>query len=162
MAERKVERFWSKRGENSLKYWYQAQSPIRVVFNFLVIWLAKYMPSLATKRTLYRLAGMKVGEDVSVGLGVTFDIFFPELIEIGKNTVIGYDTLVLTHEFLQREWRKGKVRIGKDVMIGSRVLILPGVKIGDRATVSSYSLVNRDVKPGEFVGGIPIKSLRKA
>jgi acetyltransferase-like isoleucine patch superfamily enzyme len=161
MGEREVKKFWARRGENSLKYWYRAQSPLRVVLNFLVIWLAKYVPSLGVKRGLYRLVGMKIGKDVSVGLGVTFDIFFPGLIEIGSNTIIGYDTLLLTHEFLQKEWRKGKVRIGKDVMIGSRVLVLPGVRIGDRAKVASYSLVNRDVKPGEFVGGVPIKSLKK-
>ena len=160
MAKREVERFWEKREGNSLKYWYQARSPIFVVFNFLVIWLAKYMPSLAVKRTLYRMAGIKVGNGVSVGLGATFDIFFPELIEIGDNTVIGYDTLLLAHEFLVREWRKGKVRVGKNVMIGARVLVLPGVTIGDGAVVAGYSLVNRDVKPGEFVGGVPIKTIR--
>ena len=161
MGEREVKRFWARRGENSLKHWHRAQNPLRVVLNFLAIWLAKYVPSLGVKRSLYRMVGMKIGKDVSVGLGVTFDIFFPELIEIGSNTIIGYDTLLLTHEFLQKEWRKGKVRIGKDVMIGSRVLVLPGVRIGDRARVASYSLVNRNVKPGEFVGGVPIKSLKK-
>jgi acetyltransferase-like isoleucine patch superfamily enzyme len=41
-------------------------------------------------------------------------------------------------------------------------MILPGVTIGDGAKVAAYSLVNRNVKPGEFVGGIPIKTLKKA
>ncbi|MFQ5648162.1 MAG: acyltransferase, partial [Candidatus Aenigmatarchaeota archaeon] len=159
MGKRKVEVFWEKRGGNSLKYWHRARNPLRVIANFLVIWLAKYCPSLAVKRGLYRLVGMKVGRDVSVGLGATFDIFFPELIEIGDNSIIGFDALVLAHEFLVERARKGKVRIGKGVLIGARVLILPGVKIGDGAKVASYSLVNRDVKPGEFVGGIPIRSL---
>ena len=108
------------------------------------------------------MVGVRIGKDVSVGLGVVLDIFFPEMIEIEENTVIGYDTLILAHEFLIKEWRKGKVRIGKDVMIGARSLILPGVKIGDGAKVAAYSLVNRDVKPGEFVGGVPIKSIKKS
>ena len=28
------------------------------------------------------------------------DYFFPELIEIGENSIIGMDTMILTHEFL--------------------------------------------------------------
>jgi acetyltransferase-like isoleucine patch superfamily enzyme len=159
-GKREVEAFWERRGENSLKHWARARHPARVMWNFLLIWLAKYCPSLAVKRGLYRTAGMKIGKDVSVGLGVTFDIFFPELIEVGDNSIIGYDSLVLTHEFLVDKARKGRVTIGKGVLIGSRCLILSGVRIGDGAKVSSYSLVNRDVKPGEFVGGIPIRTLR--
>jgi acetyltransferase-like isoleucine patch superfamily enzyme len=158
-AKREVERFWDKRGENSLRRWHKVRNPITVSRNFLLIWLAKYAPSLRLKRGLYRMSGMKVGRGVSVGIGAVFDLFFPELIEIGDNTIIGYDTLVLSHEFLQDEWRKGRVRIGKDVMVGARSIVMPGVTIGDGAKVASYSLVNRDVKPGEFVGGIPIKSL---
>ncbi len=158
-AKREVERFWAKRGENSLREWKRVRNPLRVARNFLLIWTAKYAPSLRTKRMLYRLSGMKVGKGVSVGIGAVFDLFFPEMIEIGDNTIIGYETLVLSHEFLQKEWRKGPVRIGKDVMIGARSLIMPGVKIGDGAKVASYSLVNRDVEPGEFVGGIPIRKL---
>ena len=158
-VKRDVKVFLVKRDENSLKHWHGARNPIRVVVNFLVIWLCKYLPSLALKRLLYRAIGVKIGKDVSVGLGVTFDIFFPELIEIDDNSIIGYDSLILTHEFLIKEWRKGRVRIGKNVMIGSWVLILPGVEIGDGAKIASYSLVNRDVKPGEFIGGIPIKKI---
>jgi acetyltransferase-like isoleucine patch superfamily enzyme len=33
------------------------------------------------------------------------------------------------------------------------------VVVGAGATVSAMSLVNRDVPPGAFVGGIPIKRL---
>ena len=161
MGKRKVEDFWRKREHNSLKYWHMVRNPVVVAVNFLLIWLAKYTPSLQAKRALYRATGMKVGSNASVGVGVTFDIFFPELIEIGENSIIGYDVLVLSHEFLVDRARKGKVRIGKDVLVGARSLILPGVRIGDGAKVASYSLVNRDVKPGEFVGGIPIKTLKK-
>ena len=159
-SQRTVKRFWVKKDENSLKHWYRVRNPLRVIMNFLVIWLAKYCPSLTFKRWLYRLVGVKIGRGVSVGLGVTFDIFFPGLIEIGDNSIIGYDSLILTHEFLMKEWRKGKVKIGKNVMIGAWSLIMPGVKIGDGAKIASYSLVNRDVKAGEFVGGVPARKIK--
>ena len=47
--------------------------------------------------------------------------------------------------------------IGKNVLIGANTTILPGVKIGDGAIVSAASLVNRDIPPGVFAGGNPVK-----
>ncbi len=158
MRKLKVIRFSGK--GNSLLYWHRVKNPLVVTYNFILIYLAKYMPSLTIKRILYRMTGMKVGRDVSIGLGATFDIFFPELIEIGDNTIIGFNSTILAHEFLQNELRTGNVKIGKDVMIGANSTVLPGVRVGDSAKISAMSLVNRNVKRGDFVGGIPIKQIK--
>lgn len=146
---------------NSLQYWHKMISPLRVVRNFLCIYAAKYSPSLALKCVLYRLTGMRVGKHVSVGLGVVFDIFYPHLITIEDNAVIGYASTVLAHEFLVREWRTGPVLIGRDVMIGANSTVLAGVTIGDGATVSAMTLVNRHVPAGAMVGGVPGRILRR-
>ena len=66
----------------------------------------------------------------------------------------------MCHEFLIKELRVGKIQIGADVMIGANTTILPGVTIGDKAVIAAGSLVNRDVQPGEFVGGVPIRTLQ--
>lgn len=156
---RRVERHQA--GEvNSLWYWYKTVNPLKVVLNFIVIYIARFVPWLPLKNSLYRVIGMKVGKNVSVGLMAMFDIFFPELIEIGDNTIIGYNSTVLAHEYMVKEWGKGKVVIGKDVTIGANVTVLPGVIIGNGATVSACSLVNSDVPENSFVGGIPIKPLK--
>ncbi len=147
-------------GKNPMQYWHRIKNPLRVVFNFIVIYACRFLPSLTLKNALYRLVGMRIGRDVSVGLMAMFDIFFPEFIEIGDNTVIGYNATVLAHEYLVKEWRRGKVKIGKDVMIGSNATVLAGVEIGDGAIVSACSLVNKDVEPGAFVGGVPVRELR--
>ena len=146
--------------ENALSYWWKTVHPIRVMWNFIWIYLAKYTPSLALKRLLLRLTGMSVGKTVSVGLAVVFDVFFPEEIKIGDNSIIGYNSVVLAHEFMVDEWRKGPVHIGNNVSIGANVTILPGVVIGDGATVSAMSLVNKDIPPGEFWGGVPARKLK--
>jgi len=144
---------------NSMRYWYKIRSPIRVALNFLVFYACRFLPSLGIKNLLYRILGMKVGRDVSIGLGAMFDIFFPELIEIGENSIIGYNVVILAHEYLTREWRRGKVSIGRNVMVGANATILPGVTIGDGATVYANSLVNRDVEPNSRVAGVPIEEV---
>ena len=145
---------------NSLWYWYKTVNPIKVVVNFIVIYLARFVPWLPLKNTLYRWIGIKVGKNVSVGLMVMFDIFFPELIEIKDNTIIGYNSTILAHEYMVKEWRTGKVIIGENVTIGANVTILPGVMVGDNAIVSTCSLVNKDVPKDSFMGGIPIHKLK--
>ncbi|MDD1721519.1 MAG: acyltransferase [Euryarchaeota archaeon] len=103
---------------------------------------------------------MKIGKDVSVGLEVTFDIFFPELIEIADNSVIGFRSTVLCHEFLVDTWKVGAVKIGRNVLVGANSTILAGVTIGDGARVSACSLANRDIASGVLVGGVPARELR--
>jgi acetyltransferase-like isoleucine patch superfamily enzyme len=146
---------------NALWYFPQVTGGhLRVARNAVVIQLARYTPSLALKNMLYRLIGARVGRYASVGLMVMFDIFFPQDITLGDNCIIGYHSTVLCHEFTRYEWRRGPVWIGHDVTIGANTTILPGVVIGDGATVSAMSLVNRDIPPGAFVGGVPVRMLR--
>lgn len=144
---------------NSMAAWHRAKNPFVVVFNFVLISLAKIVPSLSLKRSLLRLSGMKVGRNVSIGLGAMFDIFFPELITLEDNCIIGYNATVLAHEFLLHEYRTGAVIIGSSTLVGANSTILPGITIGPNAVVSACSLVNRDVKAGSFVGGVPIREI---
>ncbi|HEY8395032.1 MAG TPA: acyltransferase [Thermaerobacter sp.] len=157
---RRLQRFRTPPGRNSLHYWRQAKSLPRVAWNFVIISLARITPWLEVKNAMYRLLGMKVGRDVAFGLMAMVDIFWPELIEVGDNSIIGYNTVLLAHEFLIDEYRVGPVVIGRNVMIGANCTILPGVVIGDGAVVSAHSLVNRDVPPGAVVGGVPARPLQ--
>ncbi len=146
---------------NSLWHWTSVKNPLRVALNFILVYSARYLPSLRLKNIFYRLAGARVGRNVSVGLGAVLDVFFPELIEIGENSVIGYNTAILAHEFLSKEWRTGKVVIGKNVLIGANCLVMPGVRIGDNATIAAFSLVNRDVPANAVFGGVPARTIKQ-
>lgn len=133
----------------------------RATWNVAVITLGNYIPWMGLKNALYRRGlGMKIGRDASLGYSVTLDILFPHLISIGENSLIGFGTTILCHEFLVGEYRIGPVSIGRDAMIGANCTILPGVAVGDGAVVGAHSLVNRDVPPGAFVGGVPAHPLR--
>lgn len=154
---RKTTRF-PVEGANSLWHVYKTVPFWKVVKNFIVIQLARYTPFLGMKNWLYRqFLRMKVGEQTSFALMVMLDVMFPEKISVGRNTVIGYNTTILAHEYLIKEYRLGPVVIGDEVMIGANSTILPGITIGDGAIVSAGTLVHKDVPPGYFVGGNPMR-----
>ncbi|ELK42437.1 hypothetical protein D478_09093 [Brevibacillus agri BAB-2500] len=140
---------------------YRTVSFWKVMKNFIVIQLARYTPFPSWKNWMYRtFLRMEVGQETAVALMVMMDTMFPELIKIGKNSVIGYNTTILAHEYLVEEYRLGEVRIGDRVLIGANSTILPGVTIGDGAIVAAGTVVHKDVAPGSFVGGNPMQVIR--
>ncbi|MEH6888950.1 DapH/DapD/GlmU-related protein [Bacillus sp. JJ864] len=145
-------------GANSLWNVYKTVSFWKVMKNFIVIQIARYTPFLRMKNWLYcTFLRMKIGEQTSFALMVMPDIMFPEKITVGRNSIIGYNTTLLAHEYLITEYRLGEIIIGDEVMIGANSTILPGIVIGDGAIVSAGTLVHRDVPSGAFVGGNPMR-----
>lgn len=143
---------------NSLWQIYQTVSFWKVAKNFVIIQAARYTPFLGMKNWLYRtFLRMTVGKQTAFALMVMPDVMFPEKIKIGTNSVIGYNTTILAHEYLIKEYRIGEVIIGDEVLIGANSTILPGITIGDHAIVSAGTLVHKDVPPGSFVGGNPMQ-----
>jgi len=161
LENRSLEIIKTPKGKNSLRFVWKHRDPLRTTFNFLVIWIAKYVPSMEFKRDLLGFTKMKLGKNVSIGLAAVFDIFYPELIEIGENSIVGYNTTILAHEFLINELRTGKVKIGKNVMVGANCTILAGVEIGDGSTVSAATLVDKSIPVGSFAKGNPMVVKKK-
>ena len=90
-------------------------------------------------------------------------------VELGDAVRIGAHTSLLafnhgmddpdTEIFRQPLTAQG-IQVGNDVWIGSHVVVLDGVSIGDRAVVGAGSVVTRNVPAGAVVGGNPAKVLR--
>jgi len=140
---------------NSLQYWTEARNPVRIVLNFLAVQVIKYSPILRVKAWLLRRLGAEVGANVSLALSATPDVFWPELITIEDDAIVGYDATILCHEFLHDEYRTGAVLVGERAMIGAGAVVLPGVEIGAGASVAANSLVAEDVPEGATVAGVP-------
>ena len=144
---------------NSLRGWTDAKPVPRVVLNYLLVLVVRIAPSLRVRNWALRRLGVTVGAGVSWGLEATPDVFWPELITLGDDVVIGYDSVVLCHEFLQDEYRTGAVDVGDRAMIGAKAVVLPGVRIGADAEVAANSLVTRDVPAGTTVAGVPAQPM---
>ncbi len=140
---------------NSLHRWYEIRNPLRVTMNYIVILLCRISPSLRLKRFLLRRLGVSVGSGVAFGLESTPDVFWPELVTVEDDAVIGYDATLLCHEFLREEYRTGAVVIREGAMIGAGAIVLPGVEVGENAQVAANSLVTEDVPPETTVAGVP-------
>jgi maltose O-acetyltransferase len=91
-------------------------------------------------------------------------------ISIGDDVMIGPDVQMYTrnhrHDRIDvpmnqqgyEEYRK--IVIERDVWIGARVIILPGVRIGEGSIVGAGSVVSRDVPPYAIVAGNPSRVVR--
>lgn len=67
---------------------------------------------------------------------------------------------------VHKDWVKPLVnieritKIGNDVWIGAKSIIMDGVKIGDGAIIAAGSVVAKDVPPFAVVGGAPAKIIK--
>ncbi len=158
---RRLDRSSTPGSTNSLWKWTDAKPVWIVIRNYIFIMFARLVPSLQARNWALRQLGAHIGSGVSWGLEATPDVFWPELITIEDNAIIGYDAVLLCHEFLQDEYRTGEIVIGKRAMVGAKVTILPGVHIGEEAQVAANSLVTQDVPPHTTVAGVPAQQMTK-
>ena len=51
------------------------------------------------------------------------------------------------------------ITIGNDVWIGRRVMIMPGVNVGDGCILAAGTVVTKNLPPYSIAGGVPAKVL---
>lgn len=111
-------------------------------------------------------SGISIGNNS--GLGVDCCVRGPLI--IGDDVMMGRWCNIMTnsHETsrtdipmnLQGSKPKKAVIIGSDVWIGNRVIILPGVKIGNGVIIGAGSVVTKDIPDFAVVGGVPAKIIK--
>ena len=113
---------------------------------------------------------LKMGDHCWIGEGAVLDASGG--MEIGEHTSIGLNCLIFTHSSwlanMALENHSGSdlierkpVRIGKGCFIGGNSVIMPGVTIGDFATVQPLSVVAKDVPARSLVAGNPARVFQK-
>lgn len=134
---------------------------IRLFFNSFVCHICRIIPFIEIKNSMYRMIGVKIGKNVVIAAYTIIDPFFPELITIEDNVIVGVGTTIIAHEYTQEKLKKGRVLIKKRALIGAGSLIRCGVTIGEHAVVGAKSFVNKDVPDLTIVGGVPAKIIKK-
>lgn len=142
-----------------------------------------YFPSHTIRNFLYRrIFIIKLPNDSIIYWRCRF--FKPSGVNVGHNSIIGNDGFLdgrqglfignnvniaaevriytMEHDITSSTFAGvgAPVYIEDLVYIGTRVTILPGVRIGEGAVVASGAVVTKNVEPWTLVGGIPAKFIK--
>lgn len=112
------------------------------------------------------------GRNISLGdrSGIGENAKLRGIITIGNDVMIGEDVLMITanHKYKRTDipmceqgfTEEKPIIIGNDVWIGSRVIILAGVKVGKGAIIGAGAVVAKDVPERAIVVGNPAKVIK--
>ena len=164
---------------NAFRWWAGIWSDL----SLYLLTLTGYVPSHRFRNGVYRMFGVKKAKSSSIHWRARF--FCPEGLTIGEHCTIGNDGFFDARETITlgacvniaaevRIYTRehdiddpyfgecgGPVVIEDYAYIGTRVTILPGVRIGKGAVVASGAVVTRDIAPYMLVGGVPAKVIRE-
>ena len=107
---------------------------------------------------------VKIGNYVGIFEGTVINP--SESVEIGDHTGLGGDVMIWTHgawlDVLQGFPAEfGSVKIGKNVWLPARSIVLPNVTIGDNSVTGINSIINRSLPEGCFAAGSPCKVIKE-
>tara|TARA_R110002020_G_scaffold222199_1_gene430656 strand:- start:2389 stop:3258 length:870 start_codon:yes stop_codon:yes gene_type:complete len=89
-----------------------------------------------------------------------------ETVEIGDNVGIGAEVMIWTHGAWLDVMKGfpsdfGPVKIGNDVWLPARSIVLPNVEIEDNIVIGIGSIINRSLPKGCFAAGSPCKVIKE-
>ena len=107
---------------------------------------------------------VKIGKHVGIFEGTIINP--SEMVEIGDDVGIGGDVMIWTHgawlDVLQGFPADfGPVKIGSNVWLPARSIVLPNVTIGNDVVIGINSIINRDLPSGCFAAGAPCKVIKE-
>ena len=94
-----------------------------------------------------RLLGAKISLTTSLSSDVV--LLDPALLTAGPGCIVGSGAILASHVVLEGRLLLAPIRLGRDVELGARSVVSPGVTIGDGARVSVGATLGPDVTIGE-------------
>lgn len=117
---------------------------------------------------LYGVKNIIINEGSFLGEGTKL-VAYDANISIGRNCLIAADCIMITrnHNYSVREidikkqgYSNKPIVIKDNVWLGYRVVILPGITIGEGAIVAANSVVTKNIEPYAIYGGNPAKLIK--
>ena len=139
---------------------------LRLVSKKTLKLMAKQMPIHQVRAGLLRWCGYAVGKDVFIGedLIIVDELADFGLVRIGDRAAISprVTLIVSSRPNCSRiapfaPVKHGPVVVGEDAWLGTGVVVLPNVTIGEGAIVGANSVVAADVVPHTIVAGLPAR-----
>lgn len=115
---------------------------------------------------------LEIHDDVSIMSNVILGYAIGGKIILQQGALIGHDVTFVNnmHEFkdknkpIQEQGYKlphQNITIGKNVWIGTRAIILPGVTIGDYSIIGAGAVVTKNISANAIAAGVPAKVIKK-
>jgi len=108
---------------------------------------------------LVHLFGMDISPSSRISWGVILDKTNPKGIHIGEESYVASGSVILAHDF-SRDIHTDTY-IGRRCFIGTNVVVLPGITIGDSVVIGAGSVVTKDVPTGCVAVGNPARIIRE-
>jgi len=116
------------------------------------------------RNRLYRFMGVNLARnanEIFIGRETWIDDNFPELITIDEGVCMGWRCIILAHNSQMMPPSVAPVHIGRKVLMGQGVTIMPGLTIADYAQIGTGALVTKDIEPYTVAVGVPAAPVRK-
>ena len=101
------------------------------------------------------IENFKLGERVEIGSFTIIDA--KEGVTIEDNVKIGWSCSIFSVSTIDN--KNGKIILKKGCKIGSNSVIMPGIIVGENATVGANSLVNKSIPANEVWVGTPARKI---
>lgn len=108
---------------------------------------------------------LQIGARTFVNFGTTMAATLQ--ITIGERCNIGPFCMLMDNAYHEmdpsrRDQRppSSPITLGHNVWLGARVIVLPGVSIGENSVIGAGSVVSRNVPPNVFAAGMPARVIR--
>ena len=111
-------------------------------------------------------ANIHLGERLGVNNNLTIISEGPG-VWVGSDTLIGTNVQIVDSDFhglapnKRAEPERAPVHIGENCFLGSNVIVLKGVTLGDHCVVGAGSVVTKSFPPYSLIGGNPAKLIRR-
>ena len=165
--------------------WTTSKKIFYILYRLTAAWMPQHLVFARKLRYFWlKIIASKCGKNIDVD---KFARFTPDLrigdnsgignycelngpITIGNDVMMGPEVVMYTTRHndertdiamrYQGMKERAPIVIGNDVWIGRRVIIMPGVRVGDGVIIGAGAVVTKDIPPYCVVGGVPAKIIR--